>query len=509
MKRGILMNALQKTAFAAAAVFLFSGAGNVLPVQNIVCAAEANVMDGMKYEEADGEITITGYTADLPKELEIPAEIGGKPVTRIGAYAFANSRLESVMIPEGVKEIGNNGFTFCLSLKSVTLPESIVRVGDHAFSETRWLDAMRKESSMVIVQHVLLDAQYIYDQEHITIPDDVRVVGGGAFRCSSMKTVTIPESVRDIGNFAFSNCENLESVVIPDQVTEIGASAFFDCVSMQSITLPTNLRTIGEMAFASCKALQSLEIPAGVMEIPPRAFYGCYALTEVTLPETVTSIGEWAFFNCYSLLKCVLPQNLKEIGDNSFNCCAELESPVLPETLTVIPECAFSFCNRLTEITVPAAVQQIGNEAFWKCEGLQRLTVLNPDCKLFDTPTTVSDQMDGGFSGVIAGYTGSEAQKYAEKYGYAFESLGDAPAPVRGDLSGDGKIGADDAQITLQAYVRTLSGREPALTGRQKAAADTNGDACIDIADAQLILRYYTAQLSGKTVTWDALIPVS
>ena len=80
MKRGILMNALQKTAFAAAAVFFFSGAGNVLPVQNTVCAAEANVMDGMKYEEADGEITISGYTADLPKELEIPAEIGGYTV---------------------------------------------------------------------------------------------------------------------------------------------------------------------------------------------------------------------------------------------------------------------------------------------------------------------------------------------------------------------------------------------------------------------------------------------
>lgn len=509
MKRGILMNALQKTAFAAAAVFLFSGAGNVLPVQNNVCAAEANVMDGMKYEEADGEITITGYTADLPKELEIPAEIGGKPVTGIGAYAFANSRLESVMIPEGVKEIGNNGFTFCQSLKSVTLPESIVRVGDHAFSETRWLDAMRKESRMVIVQHVLLDAQYIYDQEHITIPDDVRVVGGGAFRCSSMKTVTIPESVRDIGSYAFSNCENLESVVIPDQVTEIGEGAFNGCMSLQSITLPENLRTLGDMVFISCPVLQTIEIPAGVVEIPQRAFYGCCALREVALPETVTSIGEWAFFNCCSLQKCELPQNLKEIGENVFNICTELETLVLPETLTAIPERAFCWCDRLTEITVPAAVQQIGNEAFRKCEGLQRLTVLNPDCKLFDAPTTVSDQIDGGFSGVIAGYTGSEAQKYAEKYGYAFESLGDAPAPVRGDLNGDGKIGTDDAQITLQAYVRTLSGREPALTDRQKDAAEINGDACIDIADAQLILRYYTAQLSGKTVTWDALIPVS
>ncbi len=500
------MKAFQKTVLGFAAMCLFSGALPALPVQTAVCAAESNVINGMTYEESNGEITITGFTADLPDELEIPAEIGGMPVTKIGAYAFSNSGLTAVAIPESVREIGNNGFTFSNRLKTVTLPENLGRVGSNVFSNTPWLTALKTENQMVIVQHVLLYAQYIYDQEHITVPDDVRVIGGGAFYCSSMKTVTISESVTDIGNDAFSSCENLESVVIPDQVTAIGEGAFSNCGKLQSIALPENLRTLGTMVFSSCSALQTIAIPAGVEEIPPRAFYSCYALTEVTLPETVKSIGEWAFFNCCNLQKCELPQNLKEIGENAFNCCAKLKTPVLPEHLTVVQERAFSFCDQITDITIPASVQQIGKEAFWKCEGLKKITVLNPDCLIYDSGRTISNQTNGGYAGVIAGYGGSEAQFYAESLGYTFESLGNAPELARGDLNGDGTIGADDAQQTLQAYVNLLADSSDGLSRRQRAAADVNRDQQTDSADAQLILQYYAAELSETAITWDMLL---
>ena len=114
------MKAFQKTALVFSAMCLFGSALTALPVQTAVCAAESNAINGMTYEESDGEITITGYTADLPDELQIPAEIGGLPVTKIGAYAFSNSGLTAVAIPESVREIGNNGFTFSTRLKTVS-----------------------------------------------------------------------------------------------------------------------------------------------------------------------------------------------------------------------------------------------------------------------------------------------------------------------------------------------------------------------------------------------------
>ena len=71
--------------------------------------------------------------------MVIPAEIEGKPVTALGAYAFSESPITSVVIPESVKVIENNVFTFCAKLADVSLPAGIEKIGELAFSSTKWL----------------------------------------------------------------------------------------------------------------------------------------------------------------------------------------------------------------------------------------------------------------------------------------------------------------------------------------------------------------------------------
>ena len=76
----------------------------------------------------------------------------------------------------------------------------------------------------------------------------------------------------------------------------------------------------------------------------------------------------------------------------------------------------------------------------------------------------------------------------------------------KGDLSGDGVIGADDAQTTLQAYVDILTSKEPALTDMQKKAADVDENGEINGKDAQIILQYYVEELAGNQISWEMLI---
>ena len=69
-----------------------------------------------------------------------------------------NKGIQSVVIPEGVTEIGDNAFLDCSSLTSVTIPESVTYIGGGAFGDCSSLTS-------------------------VTIPESVTYIGGGAFYC--------------------------------------------------------------------------------------------------------------------------------------------------------------------------------------------------------------------------------------------------------------------------------------------------------------------------------------
>jgi hypothetical protein len=81
----------------------------------------------------DGAGTITAFNYSAGREnVVIPWEIGGVPVTAIGAGAFGESGIVSVIAPQTVKTIGDNAFYFCGSLTSVSLPQATA-IGVYAF----------------------------------------------------------------------------------------------------------------------------------------------------------------------------------------------------------------------------------------------------------------------------------------------------------------------------------------------------------------------------------------
>ena len=60
------------------------------------------------YADRGTYIEITDYPENATGQVAIPSEIVGKPVTRIGNYAFYSCRLiEGVSIPQSVTNIGN------------------------------------------------------------------------------------------------------------------------------------------------------------------------------------------------------------------------------------------------------------------------------------------------------------------------------------------------------------------------------------------------------------------
>lgn len=75
-----------------------------------------------------------------------------------------------------------------------------------------------------------------------------------------------------------------------------------------------------------------------------------------------------------------------------------------------------------------------------------------------------------------------------------------------GDVNGDGKISALDAQLTLQAYLDQMLGNPSELSDEQLKRADVNHDKKIAALDAQNILMYYLYNfILDQRTTWEEL----
>ena len=198
-------------------------------------------------------------------------------VTNIGNYlCFNNSWLKSVTIPDSVTRIGKYAFSGCRTLTSITIPDSVTYIGEWAFQGCTGLNAVYISdieawcgitfadwycNPLICAHNLYLNNELVTD---ITLPDGITAIRSFVFQgCSCLTGVTIPDSVTQIGGSAFNDCTNMTRVDIPDGVTEIGSSAFRSCRSLQQIALPDNV-SIGTCAFDSCQSLTSIIIPDSV-----------------------------------------------------------------------------------------------------------------------------------------------------------------------------------------------------------------------------------------------------
>ncbi len=153
------------------------------------------------FHEEDGEIVITGCKK-IGSVVAVPASIGGMPVTVIERWT-PRSRKEpdkvySVVLPEGVREIGTEAFKGC-NLEAITLPKSVWEIGRGAFSHCKHLTS-------------------------IALPPDLNRIADETFlRCDALESVSLPEGLREIDLDAFCECPNLDKIILPARVEKVRA----------------------------------------------------------------------------------------------------------------------------------------------------------------------------------------------------------------------------------------------------------------------------------------------
>ncbi len=527
------------------------------PTWSLTASAEKYTTDTMtiKYQFNDaGTIDITGVMRSDSTDIVLPSEIDGVAVTSITNYAFQNKDITSIVIPEGVKSIGIEAFSYNESLVSVTLPESLESLGKGAFYGCSSLGEVHLPDNLTSLGANAFGGCSILQE--IVIPDGVTTIEKNTFSlCTALTDVTLPANLTAIGEGSFSNCESLATITIPDSVTSIGKEAFSDCTLLTDITFPSSLESIGESAFSktglknvvlpegltsigqnafqSCSSLESIFLPSTVGEIEVPLFQHCENLnvievaednpyyvsvdgviftkdmttliqypsartdTTYVIPDTVTAIGQEAFYNCDNLVDVTLSSNLQTIGDSAFVSCDNLHAVTFPDGLTTIEPYAFYYCMNLDTAVLPASVKSVGVYAFCACGSNFDITILNPTCEL-------DNAIANNFT-TIRGYTYSTAETYAKKRSYDFVSIG--VANLTGDANLDGVISVSDAVLTLSYYAKFAAGLDPDSDSlfANIQSADINGDGEITVEDAVMILTYYAQQSAGLSPDWETI----
>ena len=188
------------------------------------------------------------------------------PKVGIGDDAFVNSvRLEKVILPKGIEQIGNRAFSGCTHLKDVEIPEK-VNIWHMAFQNCpllekfyigskNTLDYICEDSFAGSIKHYECDFdRWPLDETGEPVCDtdfyDVFSYEGAVFLYA-----TCWDGI-DMERYPGGNDRRVYAV--PDGVSLIKQYVFAGCRNLQTITFPESCSTLKEHAIADCPVLSTL-----------------------------------------------------------------------------------------------------------------------------------------------------------------------------------------------------------------------------------------------------------
>ena len=393
----------------------------------IKCAGKEETEDGVKLNVIRVPNTVTKvwtYAFELANGVDkvVFESNTENPVDlSIGARAFymasttgGSSRLQTVVLPNGIKKIGMNAFEQS-SIKTINIPKTVTDIEIDAFLKSGALSKVDFEENRTVdlnlgrtstVSKCYGPFGYCTSLTNVRLPEKTAYIGCSAFSYSGLKTIYIPSTVTNVYNTAFQFSE-LETIDFApnSQLTTIAAGAFRDN-NLSQIDLPEKVNSIASNAFSGT-LLTSFEIPKGITSladifgkhttlqrvtfatdtqlttIEKNAFLGCSALTSISIPSSVTTIGFTAFKECYNLSSVTFEADkttgkisLQSIDHDAFNSTA-LTQFILPETTAqslTLNYAMFKGCKNLTTVSLPSQLASL-SRVFEGCQPVANLTV--------------------------------------------------------------------------------------------------------------------------------------
>lgn len=320
------------------------------------------------------------YSGDIIIPESVIHENLSYNVTSIGQFAFYNSEVTSVTLPNTIVSIGNYSFAKSSSMKSCVLPPSVDTIGKAAFSECISL-------------------------EQINIPRGVSILNLETFyRCKSLKEITIPNTVMRIayasttwassgsgalnafsGFPCFANCTALETVTFEDGDRPI---SFID--NTPGFTTPTGALFANEI-FYGCP-IKTIYLGRTLDDSPQKGLFQDFAsLTDVIIGPCVKGIQNNAFKNCQGLRTINIPSNVTQLGNSICQNCTNLSLAFIGNGIEILPNRIFADCKNLEELYVGNSIKSVESYVFNNCINLKTVVLCSSIIETLNTSNIPSN----------------------------------------------------------------------------------------------------------------------
>lgn len=219
------------------------------------------------------------------------------------ANAFRNNvTVVSIVVPNGVVEIGSHAFANCPNLTTVTLPTTVQKIGANAFANSGIAS--------------------------LSLPDSVDSIGASAFKsCHHLTELAIPPKVKRLSLSTMAYCTGLRMISFPEGLEEIECNAFRSCIGLEEIVIPNSVTRIEINAFSYCTSVKNVVVASASCNGRPFFGGGSAALCQISADAVITVkidtsfkiAGLIAFLDSVSAKKrvVVFPTFLKTMAGDS------------------------------------------------------------------------------------------------------------------------------------------------------------------------------------------------
>ncbi len=333
----------------------------------------------------------------------------------IPVYAFQDSYLGEVILPENLKEIHSAAFMDTEIAEELVLPETLEVIEDGAFSQyyeishngkpTIKITKLPKSLKTIGAQAFCSDDRLVIDE--LDLPN-LEFVGVNAFAGATIKRVVLHDSIKTLQFGAFYFIKGLEDLVIDFDFFSTSAynlgfglmrgAVYISGLSMPSYYYPFHLQTFFSLFEPYEYEPGRYGNPANFGVEDTRVFNSIvFTEKSKTQPGIATfnsdipapcEFGEYSEYHCYyedgrvnwnsrpklqyfaSTFYGVRAKELdlsaaewSNIPNNAFNSI-DVETLKLPSALTTIYQYAFYGASVDNPIEIPAGITYVGTEAF-------------------------------------------------------------------------------------------------------------------------------------------------